>query len=275
MNNNKDKLLLSTNNMLSYQEDPSGLPTVSIITVTQYSRRECFINLVGLIKEQIYENIVEWVIVEGSKNLADAEENAEHIAQQTGFMHPVNIVYIPFSQEQQEQDPLHLSDLRNLGNNACRGDIIVCMDDDDYYPPTRVSHAVYKLMNSSALIAGCSKAYIYFYITDQLFQFKGFGKTHSTNNCMAYKREYLKNHSHEAGLAKAEEGSFTNYFSEPMVQLDPHKCIVMSGHYDNTVDKSWMCVGSPTATKNRMVNQLDTAVIADYFDIERMKKLFL
>ena len=76
-------------------------------------------------------------------------------------------------------------------------------------------------------------------------------------------------------LAKAEEGSFTNYFSEPMVQLDPHKCIVMSGHYDNTVDKSWMCVGSPTATKNRMVNQLDTAVIADYFDIERMKKLFL
>jgi hypothetical protein len=101
-----------------------------------------------------------------------------------------------------------------------------------------VIHAVYRLQNSTALIAGCSQAYIYFYLTGQFFKFKSFGKGHSTNNCLAYKREYLRSHQHAVGLDKAEESSFTYDFSEPMEQLDPAKTIVISGHGTNTVDKS-------------------------------------
>ena len=47
----------------------------------------------------------------------------------------MKIIYIEYSGKA-------LSDLRNIGNNKCSGDIIVCMDDDDYYPVERVSHAV-------------------------------------------------------------------------------------------------------------------------------------
>ena len=220
-------------------EQVNDKPSVSIVTITQYSRRNCLTNLAQLIKYQIYKNIIEWVIVEGSSNLEDAISNEKYIIAQwkTLTLLPFNleIVYIPFKPQQ------HLSDLRNTGNSSCIGDIIVCMDDDDYYPPTRVSHAVYRLLNSSALIAGCSNVYIYFYLHDRLFQFKKFGENHSTNNCMAYKREYLKNHSHAPGLDKAEESSFTNGFTEPMVQLDAGKCIVISGHSTNTVDKNWLC----------------------------------
>ena len=41
----------------------------------------------------------------------------------------------------------------------CTCDIIVCLDDDDYYPPERISEAVDKLSNSTSLIAGVSDVY--------------------------------------------------------------------------------------------------------------------
>ena len=207
----------------------SAGPSVSIITITQYSRRECLRNLSMLIQAQIYPHIVEWVIVEGSKDKEDSIKNAQLIGEMKSDI-PIHFVDGYAGQP--------LSDLRNAGNAACKGDIIVCMDDDDYYPPTRVIHAVYCLKNSTALIAGCSKAYIYFYLTGQFFKFKSFGKGHSTNNCLAYKREYLRSHQHAVGLDKAEESSFTDDFNEPMEQLDPAKTIVISGHGTNTVDKS-------------------------------------
>lgn len=110
----------------------------------------------------------------------------------------MEIIYLEYSGKK-------LSDLRNLGNTTCKGDIIVCMDDDDYYPPERVSSAVESLKNSSALLAGCSDIYLYEYFMGKLYKFKGFHAKHSTNNCMAFKREYLRNHAHQTGLDMAEE----------------------------------------------------------------------
>jgi hypothetical protein len=235
--------------------------SVSLLTITQYARRECLANLSMLIHQQLYKNIVEWVIVEGTPDKADAIKNAELISKMKS---DIPIHFIPWSAGQA------LSDLRNKGNAACKGDIIVCMDDDDYYPPTRVSHAVHRLQQSTALIAGCSKAYIYFYQTGQFFQFKSFGKGHSTNNCLAYKRAYLANHQHLSGLAKGEESSFTNEFTEEMEQLDPMKTIVISGHGTNTVDKSLV---SPA-----MLIDLNTpALIVEYIPLPillKMEKIF-
>jgi glycosyltransferase involved in cell wall biosynthesis len=246
-------------------------PTVSIVTVTQYSRRHCLTHLAMLIKQQIYTNITEWVIVEGSKTAVDAEENARHIIEEIKDFIMVPIVYISFEADQ------YLSDLRNAGNEACKGEIIVCMDDDDYYPPTRVSHAVHMLTHSTkgALIAGCSPAYIYFYATSQFFQFKSFGTTHSTNNCMAYKRSYLKTHAHAPGLDKAEESSFTNNFTEPMEQLDPAKTIIISGHANNTVDKNWLAQSKKSYTMATEITS--AAVILDYIPLPilmKMEKIF-
>jgi hypothetical protein len=236
-------------------------PTVSLLTITQYSRRDCLANLSMLIQQQVYKNIVEWVIVEGTPNKEDSIKNAEIISKMKSEI-PIQFISDYAGQA--------LSDLRNMGNAACKGDIIVCLDDDDYYPPTRVSHAVHRLQNSTALIAGCSKAYIYFYQSGQFFQFKSFGKGHSTNNCLAYKRAYLKNHQHQPGLSKAEETSFTNNFKEPMEQLDPMKTIVISGHGTNTVNKSLV---SPD-----MLTELNAkALILDYIPLPillKMEKIF-
>jgi hypothetical protein len=87
------------------------------------------------------------------------------------------------------------------------------------------------------MIAGCSDIYMYEYFMGKLYKFKGFHERHSTNNCMAFKKQYLRNHKHQDGLDMAEEKSFTNDFMEPMVQLNSKKCIIVSSHNYNTFNK--------------------------------------
>ena len=224
-----------------------NIPTVSLLTITQRSRNKCLKNLLDFILQQTYNGIVEWIIVEGSKTEKDAEENKEFILNEIIINEIIineiiinkpnfPIKYIGY------EEGSKLSDLRNRGNDSCKGDIIICMDDDDYYPPKRVETAVAKLNNSTKQIAGCSYAYMYHYHLDKLYKFKSFGKNHSTNNCFAYKKEYLLTHRHEAGLVLGEEMSFTNGFTEPMIQLDSEDCIVISSHKSNTFDKTPLCI---------------------------------
>ena len=152
-----------------------------------------------------------------------------------------NIVYIP------GDGSVKLGHLRNIGNRNCKGDITVCMDDDDYYPPTRVEHAVSMLTKSKRLIAGCSAKYLYDYCLQRLIKFDEFSPSHSTNDCMAWKKEYLDNHAHDPNKSNAEEASFTNNFTEPMVQLEPKQTIISSSHYENTFNKKeivvYTCIG--------------------------------
>ena len=244
--------------------------TASIITVSQYKRFDCLQNLYELIKLQTYKNIIEWVIVEGSKTENDAKINAENINNLIkNHNESFRIIYSEYTGKK-------LSDLRNIGNNNCTGDIIICMDDDDYYPPDRVSHAVESLENSTYLIAGCSDIYLYEYFMGKLYKFKGFHDKHTTNNCMAYKKEYLKNHKYDSGLDMAEEKSFTNDFTEPMVQLKSIKCIIGSSHNYNTFNKRELCVGGSLGINPSLYEVCDHS-ITSYIPPEifkRMKNLF-
>jgi glycosyltransferase involved in cell wall biosynthesis len=223
-----------------------NITTVSLLTITQRSRNKCLKNLLDFILHQTYNGIIEWIIVEGSKTEKDAEANKEFIINEIIINEIIineiinktrfPIKYIGYKEGSK------LSDLRNRGNDSCKGDIIVCMDDDDYYPPKRVETAVTKLNNSTKQIAGCSYAYMYHYNLNKLYKFKSFGRNHSTNNCFAYKKEYLLTHRHDAGLDLGEETSFTNGFTEPMIQLDSEDCIVISSHRSNTFDKTPLCI---------------------------------
>jgi glycosyltransferase involved in cell wall biosynthesis len=232
--------------------------TVSLVTVTQLNRHECLLILYDLIKMQTYKNITEWIIVEGSNNIEDANKNKIYIEEiikihsteftnstnSTSSMKIIYIEFIDYNNNNTECSRNKLSDLRNIGNDTSKGDIIVCMDDDDYYPPERVSQAVIMLTHSKKLIAGCSGMYMYDYYLKQFFKFDKFDDNHSTNNCMAYKREYLLNHRYEPGLNSGEEPSFTNNFTEPMIQLNSKNCIICSSHDSNTFNKRNMCIYS-------------------------------
>ena len=217
---------------------PKKVMSVSIVTITQLKRKETILVLVDLIKQQTYKNITQWVIVEGSPLEADGLANADLMS--LDLQNPnIKIDYIPWSGKR-------LGELRNMGNRACTGDITVCMDDDDYYPPLRVEHAVKSLSESKFLLAGCSEKYLYDYHLERLYKFKSFGPYHSTNDCMAWKREFIKHDGsqgyHDPNMSNAEESSFTKKFSEPMVQLDPFQTIIGNSHCQNTFDKKEICV---------------------------------
>lgn len=241
-------------------------PTVSIVTISQWKRFNCLEILRDLIKDQTYKNTIEWVIVEGSSDEGDALKNAEAIK---ALESKIPIVYLGF------ESGLKLGALRNKGNEACKGDITVVMDDDDYYPPERIEHAVEKLNGTKAQIAGCSAMYIYDYFLQGLYKFREFGPNHSTNNCMAWKKDYLKKNKHDPEKDSGEETSFTFGFKEPMVQLDPEKTIVVSSHDSNTYNKRELLVGG-THGINKTIFQVDQKITEfikePYFS--RLKSIF-
>lgn len=222
-----------------------GNESVSIVTVTQLKRFSTIKLTLQHIIAQKYKNIIEWVIVEGSNSLDDCLLSEQNI-KELSLLLDIPIVYIlgyttdPAGNKYFNDNKL--GQLRNLGNQACKGDITVCMDDDDYYPPTRVSHVVEKFNSSKALIAGCSAKYLYDYGLQKMYLFKPFGPNHSTNDCMAWRKEYLLENSHDPTKSNAEEASFTKTFANQMVQLDARHTIIGSSHTMNTFSKKEICI---------------------------------
>jgi glycosyltransferase involved in cell wall biosynthesis len=126
---------------------------------------------------------------------------------------------------------------RNITNEKATGDIIVYMDDDDYYPPERVSHAVERLRDSKALCAGSSAMFIFFKHIDKMYQFGPYGPNHATAATFAFKRELLSKTKFNETSSVAEEKAFLKDYTIPFVQLDSKKTILVVSHNHNSFDK--------------------------------------
>ena len=224
--------------------------SVSILTITQYSRFNSFTILFELVSNQTYNNIIEWIIVEGSPSSDEAAFNKENIssfllANQKQLKDTIQIKYIDYTGKK-------LGGLRNLGNHHSSGDIIICFDDDDYYPNERISHAVEMLESSDCLIGGVSNTYLYDFYYKILFQFDTFHKNHSTNNAMAYKKSYLLDNKYDEECKCGEEKEFTKGFTNPMIQFDPIKTIICISHNNNTFMKQDLCTDVLNRQKSYM-----------------------
>ena len=122
-----------------------------------------------------------------------------------------------------------------------RGSIIVYMDDDDYYPPDRISHAVERLQsNPEALCAGSSEIYIYYKGLGKMYQCGPYGPNHATAGTFAFRSDLLKITKYEDTASLAEERAFLKEYTIPFVQLDPMKTILVFSHEHNTFDKRKM-----------------------------------
>jgi hypothetical protein len=152
------------------------------------------------------------------------------------------------------------------------------MDDDDYYPPDRVSHAVERLMKTpSALCAGSSEIYIYFKHIEKLYQFGPYRDNHSTAGTFAFKRELLKITRYEDNAALAEEKHFLKNYTIPFVQLDPMKSILVFSHEHNTFDKRRLLEDNPNPQFTKASNKTVDMFIkdADFIDfyVNRIEQL--
>jgi glycosyltransferase involved in cell wall biosynthesis len=134
------------------------LPLVSIVTPT-YNRRRFIPSLIKIVQSQTYpRDRMEWVVFDdGQEEVRDLfESNKDNLP-------TLNFIW--------SEDKMTLGEKRNRLNQEAKGDIIVAMDDDDFYFPERVTDAVMALtMNPATQLAGSSEAYMFFTDTKEIWK---------------------------------------------------------------------------------------------------------
>jgi len=199
-------------------------PRVSLCTPT-FNRRPFIQAMVQCILQQKYpKHLMEWIIVDdGTDKIGDLVKD------------------IPFVKYVSLENKMLLGKKRNFMHEQCtfKEDtaIVVYIDDDDYYPPERVSHAVDKLVHSKSECAGSSELYLWFNDLSKMYKVGPYGENHATAGTFAFKRSLLKTCSYAEEAILSEEKHFLKDYTIPMVQLDPKKTILVVCHSQNTFDK--------------------------------------
>ena len=212
-----------------HRDAPVLLPFVSLCTPT-YNRRPFIEQMLKCFEHQTYpKDRMEWIIIDdGTDKIRDM---IQHIPQ---------IKYFAYDEK------MTLGRKRNLMHDKTKGEIIVYMDDDDYYPPARVSHAVDTLLkNPTALCAGSSEMYIYFRHIEKMYQFGPYGPNHATAGTFAMRKKILGMTKYNEDASLAEEKQFLKNYTIPFAQLNPLKTILVFSHDHNTFDKRVLLEGNP------------------------------
>jgi glycosyltransferase involved in cell wall biosynthesis len=201
-------------------------PLVSVCTPT-FNRRPFIPMMFQCFKNQTYPaHRIEWIIVDDGTDKIEDLVHASGISQIRYFSLP---------------NKMALGEKRNYMHTHAKGNIIVYMDDDDYYPPERISHAVERLTeDKDALCAGSSEIYIYYKHIHKMYQCGPYGPNHATAGTFAFKIDMLKKCKYENHAELAEERAFLKDYTIPFVQLDPFKTILVFSHNHNTFDKKKM-----------------------------------
>ena len=197
------------------------LPFVSLCTPT-FNRRPFIPYMIKCFEHQTYpKDRIEWIIIDDGTD--PIGELVSHIPQVKYFYY---------------EDKMLLGKKRNLMHSKCSGDIIIYMDDDDYYPPERISHAVDMLKrNPEYLLAGSSEMHIYFDSRNAVFQCGPYKQYHSTAATFAFKKELLLETKYDDEIALSEENKFTKGYTIPLIQLDTLKSILVFSHKHNSLNK--------------------------------------
>ena len=119
------------------KSEKKELPFVSICTPT-FNRRPFIPFTIKCFEHQDYpKDRMEWIIIDDGTDLI--EDLVKDIPQ---------VKYYKYT-----GDKMTLGKKRNIMHEKSKGDILVYMDDDDYYPPQRVSHAVNMLQTHPNALA--------------------------------------------------------------------------------------------------------------------------
>lgn len=245
--------------MSNNKKKSTNYPFVSICTPT-FNRRPFIPIMFECFKNQTYpKSRIEWIIVDdGTDKIKDLIDSAN----------------IPQIQYYEIPVKMSLGAKRNFCHSKCKGSIIVYMDDDDYYPPERISHAIDMLtINKHAMIAGSSEIYVYFKDIKKMYQFGPYGSNHATAGTFAFRKELLNKCKYEDNAALAEERHFLKDWTIPMVQLDPMKTILVFSHIHNTFNKRKLLENS-NSTVVKESNKTVKMFIRDQKE-EKIKQFFL
>jgi glycosyltransferase involved in cell wall biosynthesis len=238
-------------------KDKDKLPKYPFVSVCMptFNRRPFIPIIIECFNNQTYpKDKIEWIIVDdGTDKIEDLVKNIPQVK------------YFKYDEK------MTLGVKRNLTNDKASGDIIIYMDDDDYYPPNRISDAVETLRkNPKALCAGSSVMYIYFKHIQKMYKFGPYGPNHATAATFAFRRELLKKTRFDENSSVAEEKKFLKDYTIPFVQLDPKKAILVFSHTQNSFDKKELLKQMP----NPYINET-TLTPSDFVKEPNVLKFFM
>jgi len=198
-------------------------PSVSLLTPT-YNRRRFIPWLIECVRAQTYpKERMEWVIFD------DGTDSIEDII--TPFIKELNIRYF------RSEEKLNIGGKRNRLHKEARAAVCVALDDDDYYPPERVAHAVNVLVSKKVDVCGSTRNHLYYTDNGEIWETGPYGPNHATFGTMAYTRSYALKNPCDETLKFAEESKFLCDYKTPLAQLDPLKVMLVMCHSENTFSK--------------------------------------
>jgi len=214
---------------------------ISVLTPT-YNRRRFLGTAIACFKAQTYpQDRMEWIILD------DGEDKVGDL-----FIGMKNVRYIQVP----DGKKLPIGAKRNQLNELAKGEIVVCWDDDDYYPPDRIRKAAYKLCSVPGRrvpVVGCSRLNMYYSDRDEIWSIGPYHQNHCTNGTMAYWRSYFGPNRYDDTAEKAEEKLFLKGFTTPVLQLNTEETMLVICHADNTFDKRTLLdKGNPLLVKTNL-----------------------
>lgn len=227
-------------------------PFVSVVCPT-WNRREFLPYLLYMFQYQDYPADKRQLLI-----LDDSEHSNEDLVAMMVDGGVQNVRYV------HSKERLPLGKKRNMLNEMAQGEYIICFDDDDYYPPNKLSYQVGEMQRNKALFSGCDQIYIWYSHLDKIYLTHPFGANHALNGTFALHRNLLKKNSYEDDAMLAEEEAFLRGFTTPVLQIDPKKAIVCISHSANTYDKDFI-LGSSTPVDLRLEDLVeDQNLLAHY-----------
>lgn len=176
----------------------------------------------NIMKQTYDHNKIEWVVVDASEEkIFDKILNVD-----------TSISFI----SAKETGPQPIGVMRNQTLDVAVGDILINMDDDDYYPDDYVETIVNILSNSKEHIAGSNKRTIFNLNNNLIYNIENKVSNYSRSCIMGYTKDYSK--SHKYGVYKeTEEFEFLNRCREPIVKIPSDKTGFGLMHTGNTCTK--------------------------------------
>ena len=205
---------------------------ISILTPTSGERFR-FLQLTWKwINQQNYpKDLIEWII------LTDTSEEADILKKESKRLGKDLDMSLKIAATENKEC---IGMKRNICNRMADGDILINFDDDDYYFPNRISHAVDMLTrkeNKTYELAGSHKLPIYFSDDKSLWMSQP-GPNLACAGSFAYKKSLLGKTWYSANARRGEEISFTDDYRLPILELDPFSTMVCISHANNTFDKN-------------------------------------
>lgn len=234
-----------------------------VVVCPTYNRRKFLPSIIYQFSYQTYpESLLHMIILD------DSDNSNEDIYNMINNDLKLRITYV-YNNERKL-----LGAKRNILNNMAlthNPKYIACFDDDDYYPPDRISYGVQMLTKNGYLIGGSSTLPVYYTNNKDIYilgpYLNKIHPGHASNGTLIYDVRYLNDNKYDDNAAKSVEIKFLNNFKSRLLQIPYEHVILCISHNTNMVDKNSL---SKTGKK---VNISISEVIKDKYLLDFFMKL--